>query len=322
MRMTQANLNPEMRRSHDLRNVVHTWLLILGSGLLVALISYTVYGPDGLIWAALLGAIGVWAMSRVSPQVVLKLYRAQPLRPEEVPELHRIIRELARRAELPSIPQLYYIPSKMMNAFAVGNRADSAITVTDGLVRNMTLRQITGILAHETAHIRSGDLKVMALADVLSRITSFMSTVGLLSIPLLLGTGMRLSLLGLLLLIFAPTIGGLLQLGLSRAREYDADLDGAALTGDPEGLASALMTLERKQGRVLEGLMLPGSRLPDPSLLRTHPRTKERVARLRALSSDTRPPLDTSEMRVQPGPSIVPPVGNPRIRWSRLGVWY
>jgi heat shock protein HtpX len=320
--MTQVNLNPDIQRSHNLRNALHTWLLIVGSGVLAALIALTVYGPDGLIWAGLFGAAGLWTVSRISPQVVLKLYKAQPLPPHELPELHRIIRELARRADLPSIPQLYYVPSKMMNAFAVGRKEDSAITITDGLIRNMNLRQLTGILAHETAHIRNGDLKVMALADVLSRITSFMSTMGLIGIPLVLGTGMRLSWVGLLLLIFAPTIGGLLQLGLSRTREFDADLDGATLTGDPEGLASALTTLERKQGRVLEGLLLPGSRLPDPSLLRTHPRTEDRVQRLLALRKDQRLPVFDGENRAQPGPSIVPPAGNPRIRWSRLGVWY
>ena len=320
--MTKANLNPDVQRSHDLRNALHTWMLVLGSGALMAIIAFTVYGPGGLIWAAIFGAAGVWTMSRVSPQVVLKLYKAQPLPPNELPELHRVIRELARRADLPSIPQLYYVPSKMMNAFAVGNRENAAITMTDGLIRNMSVRQLIGILAHETAHIRSGDLKVMALADVLSRITSFMATMGLIGIPVMYGTGMRLNWIGLLLLIFAPTIGGLLQLGLSRAREYDADLDGAGLTGDPEGLATALMTLERKQGRVLEGLLLPGSRLPDPSLLRSHPRTQDRVARLMALRHDQSSPVAVDEARIQPGPSIVPPIGNPRIRWSRLGVWY
>jgi heat shock protein HtpX len=320
--MARANLNPDVQRAHNLRNALHTWLLIIGSGVLMALIALTVYGPGGLIWAALFGAIGLWTMGRVSPQVVLKLYKAQPLSPDELPELHRVMRELARRADLPAVPQLYYVPSKMMNAFAVGRPEDSAITLTDGLIRNMNLRQLAGILAHETAHIRNGDLKVMALADVLSRITSFMSTMGLIGIPIMFGTGLQLNLIGLLLLIFAPTIGGLLQLGLSRAREYDADLDGATLTGDPEGLALALQTLERKQGRILEGLLLPGSRLPDPSLLRTHPRTEDRIRRLLALRHDQSQSIVAGDGRVTPGPSIVPPIGNPRIRWSRLGIWY
>ncbi|WP_162914281.1 zinc metalloprotease HtpX [Taklimakanibacter lacteus] len=310
-----------MRRSHDVRNALHTAFLIGGSALLLAVIAWTVYGPTGLIWAAIFGAVGLWMMSRVSPKVVLTLYKARPLSPDELPDVHRVMRELARRAELSSVPQLYYVPSKLLNAFAVGTAQDSAIAITDGLVRAMNMRQLAGILAHETSHIRSGDLKVMALADVLTRITSFMAMLGLIGIPALFGAGMDIPWLGILLLIFAPTLGGLLQLGLSRTREYDADLDGAALTGDPAGLASALDTLERRQGHIWEGLF-PAGRVPSPSLLRTHPATKDRVARLMALTGDAGPQIVVSTTRPEPGPSIVPPIRNPRIHWHRMGIWY
>jgi heat shock protein HtpX len=101
----------------------------------------------------------------------------------------------------------------MLNAFAVGTREDSAIAVTDGLLRTMNMRQIAGILAHETAHIVNGDLKVMGLADVLNRITSFMSTIGLIGVPIVFGTGVNIPYVGLFMLIFAPTIGGLLAAG-------------------------------------------------------------------------------------------------------------
>jgi heat shock protein HtpX len=185
----------------------------------------------------------------------------------------------------------------------------------------MTMRQLTGILAHETSHIRSGDLKVMALADVLTRVTSTMAMVGLIGIPALFGAGIEIPWLGILLLIFAPTLGGLLQLGLSRTREYDADLDGAALTGDPVGLASALETLERRQGHVWEGLF-PAGRVPNPSLLRTHPVTRDRVARLMALAGQAEPQIVVSTAKPVPGPSIVPPIRNPRIHWQRMGIWY
>jgi heat shock protein HtpX len=319
--MSLPALNPDIHRSHDLRNLLHTWILIGGSALLMALIAWTVYGLSGLVWAAVLGAFGIWSMSRISPKMVLGLYKARPLAPDEFPELHRIVRELAGRAELPNVPHLYYVPSKILNAFAVGRRDDSALAVTDGLLRAMTLRQITGILAHEISHIRSGDLRVMALADVLSRVTGLMSMMGLLGIPAFLGAGVAIPWLGLLLLIFAPTIGGLLQLGLSRTREYDADLDGAALTGDPEGLASALQTLERRQGHVWEGLF-PGGRIPDPSLLRTHPRTEDRIRRLLSLAPSAAPRITMAADRPRPGPSIVPPVSDPRIHWRRMGLWY
>ena len=316
-----TNLDEDVRRSHNVRNWLHTMILIVGSALLAGAIAWVVYGPEGLVWAALFGGVGLWVLGRVSPDVVLKLYKARELDSTELPELHRLMRELTKRADLPAVPRLYYVPSKMMNAFAVGKRADSAIAVTDGLIRAMSLRQLAGILAHEVSHIRSGDLRVMGLADVLNRITGFMSTMGLIGIPLMLGTGWNIPIVGLLLLIFAPTIGGLLQLALSRAREYDADLDGATLTGDPEGLASALALLERKQGAVWEGLVLPGSRVPEPSLLRTHPKTADRIARLMALRR-TQTPITTSIERPEPGPSIVPPVRGPRIHWARMGLWY
>ena len=317
----QANLNPDVQRSHNIRNWLHTAILIGGTALLAAAIVWIVYGPEGLIWAAIFGGVGLWVLGRISPDVVLKLYKARELDEHELPELHQLIRELTARADLPAVPRLFYVPSKMLNAFAVGKAGDSAIAITDGLIRSMNLRQLAGIIAHEISHIRSGDLRVMGLADVLNRITGFMSTMGLIGIPLMLGTGWNIPILGLVLLIFAPTIGGLLQLALSRAREYDADLDGVSLTGDPEGLASALALLERRQGAVWEGLVLPGSRVPEPSLLRTHPKTEDRIARLMALRRD-QTPVALSAERPKPGPSIVPPVRAPRIHWHRMGIWY
>jgi len=319
--MTQANLNPDTLRRHNLRNAIHTAILIGGTAILAAAIAWTVFGPDGLIWAAIFGAAGLWTLGQVSPRMVLKLYRARPLGEEEIPDLHRLVRQLAARADLPTVPQLYYVPSQMLNAFAVGKPEDSSICVTDGLLRNMSLRQIAGILAHEISHVRNGDLRVMGIADVLNRITGFMSTLGLLGIPAMLGAGIQFPILGILLLIFAPTIGGLLQLALSRSREYEADLDGATLTGDPEGLASALATLEQRQGAKWESLILPGSRIPDPSLLRTHPKTEDRIRRLLSLRT-TGGAGEFAAGSPMPGSSLVPPLRPPRIHWHRLGIWY
>jgi heat shock protein HtpX len=319
--MKPAPLSEDTLRSHNLRNTLHTWILIAGSALLMGAIAWTVFGAGGLVWAAIFGGFGVWSASRISPNMVLKLFKAQPLSEAEAPDLHRIVRELAKRADLPSVPRLHYVGSQVLNAFAVGRAEDSAVTVTDGLLRAMSLRQIAGILAHEISHVRNGDLKVMAMADVLSRITSTMAMVGLLGIPAILGTGWNIPWTGILLLIAAPTLSGLLQLGLSRAREYDADLDGAELTGDPEGLASALALLEKKQGRLWESVVLPGGRTPQPSLLRTHPQTQERIDRLLALRPGAKQ-IVVSRDPVRPGPSPVPAIRPPRIHWARMGVWY
>jgi heat shock protein HtpX len=317
-----AAINAAVQRRFNLRNFLHTVILIAGTGALAAAIAWIVYGPDGLIWAAIFGAFGIFALGRVSPRMVLGLYKARELPDADLPELHALVRDLAERAELPAVPKLYYVPSQMLNAFAVGRREDSAIAVTDGLLRAMSLRQIAGILGHELSHVRNGDLKVMGLADVLNRITGFMSTLGLFSLPALYAAGAHIPYAVILLLVFAPTIGGLLQLALSRAREFDADLDGAGLTGDPEGLASALALLEKRQQGKWESLVLPGSRLPEPSLLRTHPPTEDRIARLLALRTAALEPAAALTGAARPGPSIVPPVRRPRIQWHRGGVWY
>lgn len=317
-----AAINAAVQRRLNLRNLLHTVILVAGTAALAAGIAWTVYGTDGLIWAAVFGAASLYTLGHISPKLVLGLYKARPLDDRELPELHHLVRDLAARADLPAVPRLYYVPSQMLNAFAVGKPADSAIAVTDGLMRAMTMRQIAGILAHEISHVRNGDLKVMGLADVLNRITGFMSMLGLLGIPAMLGAGWHIPVGGLLLLVFAPTIGGLLQLALSRAREFDADLDGVSLTGDPEGLATALALLERRQQGRWEGLVLPGSRVPEPSMLRTHPRTEDRIARLMALKDGVAGGLPAPADRPLPGPSLVPPIGRPRIHWHRFGIWY
>jgi len=319
---TATNIDPRALRSHDFRNFVHTVLLVGGTAFLAGAIAFVTFGYGGIVYAVVFSAAGIFMLGRASPKMVLSLYKARPLAQHEVPELHAVLEQLSANAGLPAVPKLHYVPSKMMNAFAVGSKTDSAVAVTDGLLRAMTLRQLSGIIAHEVAHIRSGDLRVMGMADVLNRVTGFMSTLGLIGVPVMFGTGLDFPVLGLLLLIFAPTIGGLLQLALSRAREYDADLDGAALTGDPEGLASALSVLERQRGAVLEGLVLPGARVPEPSLLRTHPRTENRIARLMSLRRDGSRTLELPLGRAVPGPSIIPVVRPPRIHWSKMGIWY
>jgi heat shock protein HtpX len=324
--MTIAALDEDARRRHARRNALHTFLLIAGSGALAALIAYSVYGAAGLVWAGLIGAAGVWVAGRVSPRMILELYKARAVSPDELPEVHRIVRELARAALLPVAPRLHYVPSRLMNAFAVGGRADSAIAVTDGMLRGLTLRQLTGVLAHEISHIRSGDLRVMALADVLSRITSTMAMCGILlfaiSLPVMIASGGEVPWVGMWLLLLAPTLSSLLQLGLSRAREYDADFDAVTLTGDPEGLASALETLERRQGRLWERIALPGARLPDPSLLRTHPPTGERVARLLSLRGRAREFAEETQRVGESARSFIPDIPPPHVHWLRLGVWY
>ncbi len=276
------------QKQHATLNMLHTWLLVGGSILLLAICAWVFFGPNGIVYAAIFGGISLFMASRVSPQLVLKMYKAQPVDRAHFPQGHAILDALMVRSGLEDRPRLYIVPSKMMNAFAVGRKNNSVIAMTDRLVRAMTQRELAGIMAHELAHVRNEDIRVMAIADMVSRFTSLMSTFGLfglfINLPsILFGGGATVPWIAILLLMGAPTIGSLLQLALSRTREYDADLGAVMLTGDPDGLASALIKLEKVQGRNWEGMVLPGGRDPNPSILRTHPRTEDRIERLMAL---------------------------------------
>lgn len=280
----------EHRRNRAV-NTLQTWLLGAGSLLLLGITAWAFAGSTGILYALVFGALSMWAVRRISPQMVLSMYKARQVSAADFPAGFRIVEELARRAELPAVPKLYVIPSKMMNAFAVGRRENAAIAVTDALARSLTPRELAGVLAHEISHVAHEDVKVMAFADMVSRFTSFMSTVGLFSLLLNLfgfagGFEPKVPWLAVVVLLAAPTVGGLLQMALSRTREFDADLGAATLTGDPDGLASALTKLERAQGKLWENILLPSGRIPDPSVLRTHPLTATRIARLRALKAE------------------------------------
>ena len=279
------------QRKHAVLNRIHTWLLVAGSLTLLATCAWLLMGIPGIAYAVVFGSISLFVASRVSPALVLRMYKAMPVSRPHFPVGHAILDRLVERAGLENRPSLHIVPSRMMNAFAVGKAENSAIALTDQLVRSLTKRELAGVMAHELAHIKNEDVKVMAIADMVSRFTSVLSTLGiitlLLNLPsMLLGGTATFPWFAVLLLIAAPTIGGLLQMALSRAREFDADLGAVLLTGDPDGLASALVKLERIQGRHWESLVLPGSRLPEPSILRTHPKTEDRVNRLMSLKQD------------------------------------
>jgi heat shock protein HtpX len=312
-------------------------LLLLGG--MVALLSacgWILAGPQGIVWALIAGGLSLLFSPRVSPKLVLRLYRARPLHPTELPAVYQVLTRVCERAGLPQVPVLYYVPSRMLNAFAVGQSQEATIALTDGLLRHLTLRELAGVIAHEVSHVRNRDLWIMGLADAIGRITSVMSFLGMvllvINLPfLLVGRAESVPWLLIPLLVLAPTIGSLLQLALSRTREVDADLDAAGITGDPRGLASVLAKLQRFQGGLFETLFLPGRRLPDPSLLRTHPSTEERIRRL--LSLEERPEILGHELERIGGPAPVisagrrptsrpwpPPMRPPR--WHVTGLWH
>ncbi|KAA0679454.1 zinc metalloprotease HtpX [Roseomonas genomospecies 6] len=322
--MYVVRLDERQRRRHKLRNVVQSTLLVGGLGLLAAAIGWLLVGPVGILWVAVLVGVTLAFSPSISPRAILRLYGARRLSRYELPELHEVMAMLARRAGLPSVPELHYLATSAPNAFAVGSTKGSVIVLTDGLLRVMDLRELAGILAHEVSHVRNHDLWTMGLADIISRITGAMATAGgfllLMSLPLMLEEHGSTHWPLIALLLVAPTINTLIQLRLSRTREFDADLDAAGLTGDPAGLASALAKLQQYDPGFWERILLPGRRNPHPSVLRTHPDTDERIQRLLSLEQIA-PMQPVFGPRNVVLPAHLAPPGH-RPRWRVSGLWY
>jgi len=301
-----------------LSNTLQTALLLGAMALLAGYLGWALLGADGIVAAALFAVFALAFAPQASPRMLLRLSGARALAPEQAPGLYRLLHTLSERAGLERAPRLFYLPTRVLNAFAVGRRDDAAITLTDGLLHRLEGREIAGVLAHELAHVRSNDVWVMTLADLVGRITGTLSFFGLallfVWLPISLFSGNGLPLLPILAMIFAPTISAMLQLALSRTREYDADLAAVELTGDPRGLASALNTLEKLQGGWMERLFMSRA----PSWLRSHPRTDERIQRL--LSLERAQPMDLADWTADPF------FGRPRVerapRWHWSGLWY
>ncbi len=268
----------------------HTLLMLASLALLAGGVGWVLGGWPGFLWALVLAAGIALFAPRMSPATLMRFYRARPLQAHEVPGIHEVVADMAHRAGLPRPPMLYYVPSGVMNAFAVGGRGDAVVAVTAGLLNRLDFQELTGVLAHEISHVMHDDLEVMTLADVFTRITGIFSTLGkvlvLINLPLLLVGAVGISWWLVLVLLGAPVVSTLLQLALSRVREFEADAAAARLTGDPEGLARALARIERQQGSLFDRLFFPGRGEQEPSLLRSHPVTDERVRRLVAMARE------------------------------------
>lgn len=282
----ETKMEPSVR--HRAINVIQSALLI-GSMSVIAWLILDMIAGTAWALAVVIGAVGGMLLAPNLPKtVLLSAYGARRLSGRDFPEGVVMLAELARRAGLPRAPVLHYVPSRLPNAFAIGSPEDSAVCVSDGLLRLLNRRELAGVLAHEVSHIANRDLWIMGLADAMSRAVSLASWFGqlllLLNLPLFLSGAAFLPWHIPLLLVFSPTIMALMQLALSRTREFDADRGAAELTGDPAGLAAALKKLEQRTGRFWEDMFLPGRRIPEPSLLRTHPPTEVRIARLRKLA--------------------------------------
>ena len=301
--------------------VQHRWLNRLQTGLLVltlvgiaAAAGSLLFGESGL-WLALFAVAGTLLLEPVAASALsLRLYRVRALHPQEAHEMWALLREL------PATPVPHYVPSAVVNAFATGSKQEASIALTDGLLRSLSPRELAGVLAHEIAHITNEDLRVMGLADSVSRFTSLLALMGqvaiLLNLPALLVGAAEVYWPGLLLLAASPQLALLAQLGLSRVREFDADRLAAELTGDPQGLASALAKIERVS-RSWRAWLWPGWGNPEPSWLRTHPATQERISRLLTLAPGPASALPLHAPHFLPESAVTP---RPP-RWRPSGLW-
>jgi heat shock protein HtpX len=320
------NLPIQLSGPHASTNLLQSALLL---GALAALLAVAAWPALGLaaIVPALLAVAGIVALAiLVPPGTLMWLYGARAGDPRALQQAEALAAVLAQRAGLARAPVLYVIPSTLLSVFSLGTPDRSAIAVTEGLLRRLTMREIAAVLAHEIGHVRRGDLFALGIADLVTRFAQALYYLGLalavLNVFRLLTGYEHVAWLTVALLVLAPALLNLLQLQLSRKREIGADREGALLTGDPLGLASAISRLESSTGSPADDLKppVPARRVPLPSLLRCLPPDEERIARLRALDAPPMPPLD-----IEDGPRIslvgVGPIQmRPRYRWP--GVWF
>jgi heat shock protein HtpX len=267
-----------------------TFLLGALTGLLLA-IGEVLGGHDGLTFALILAGVmnfGAWFWS---DKIVLRMYNAQPVGPSEAPELYAIVEGLARKAGIP-MPKLYLIPDPALNAFATGRGpSHAAVAATVGIVKAMDREELEGVLAHELSHVINRDTLVATVAATLAGAISFLARS-----LMFRGRGRDEGgnpLAALLVMIVAPVAAMLIQLAVSRSREYGADASGARLVGYPDGLARALGKLREASERVPMQNVEPATAhlfivnpLSGRALGRwfsTHPPLEERIERLMAM---------------------------------------
>jgi len=295
---------------------VRTALLLAVMTALFAGLGFVIAGQQGMIIAfGVACAMNLFAWWN-SDRVVLGMHNAQPVTPQDAPRLYEMTATLAQRAGLP-MPALYVIHEDQPNAFATGRSPErAAVAVNTGLLDLMSEREVAGVVAHELSHIRNRDTLIMTLTATLAGAIGMLAQFGFLFGGR--GNDGRQNPFGpigmILMVVLAPIAAMIVQMAVSRSREYEADRVGAEITGDPLGLASALQRLEAyKDGRVNQAaeanpatahmfIINPLSGLRMDGLFSTHPRTANRVAALEDLSRRMGPPVAPSRAAARPGP--------------------
>ncbi|MFV9504946.1 MAG: zinc metalloprotease HtpX [Oscillochloridaceae bacterium umkhey_bin13] len=284
-------------------NTFKTTILLAGLTGLFVVIGGAIGGQFGMMIAfgfAVVMNMGAWWFS---DSLALKMSGAREVSPEEAPELHEMVEVLSARAQMPK-PRVYVIESETPNAFATGRSpAKGAVAVTTGIARLLTRDELAGVVAHELAHIKHRDTLISSVAATIAGAVTMIADMAMWSMIFSAfgggeeeeGGGLGEMVSGVLMMVLAPIAAVIIQMAISRSREYAADAGGAEILGDPLPLASALEKLEWAAGRVPMSTSPATSHLyiVNPlvgglgNLFRTHPQTNERIARLRNMASRT-----------------------------------
>jgi heat shock protein HtpX len=282
-----------------MNNKIKTFLLLAGLTVFLVAIGRLIGGTRGMQIAFVIALAMNFFSYWFSDKIVLKMYGAQQVNEAEAPELHQIVEELSRAADIPK-PKVYIITQDNPNAFATGrNPEHGAVAVTTGILRLLTPTELRGVLAHEIGHIRNRDILIQTVAATLAG--AIMILADMAKWTMIFGGGRDdeegggLGIIGVIVLaIVAPLAAMLIQMAISRSREYIADETGAKLSHNPESLASALEKLAygvqaapMKANPATEPLFIvnPLTGGGMMSWFSTHPPIEERVARLRAMRS-------------------------------------
>lgn len=281
-------------------NWLKTTMLMAGIMALFGAIGMYVGGTNGMLLALLFGGGMNFFAYWFSDKMVLKMYNAREVDEVSAPQFYSMVRELAQKAELP-MPKVYIIDEAQPNAFATGrNPENAAVAATSGILSLLSARELRGVMAHELAHVKHRDILISTISATMAGAISMLANFALFFGGRDSG-GRSNPIVGILIMILAPMAAMVIQMTISRTREYGADKGGAEISGDPGALADALAKISTYARRVPMAtaeahpetaqmmIMNPLSAGGLKGLFSTHPPSEERIARLRAMAANMGP---------------------------------